>query len=225
MKSGWWRHRYRQGLLVDVGNILYRILRNIFHPFSMSLHSVLLLKQQISFARMVQLWRAGNGILILTSLSEQRPRHDVCGISDRVCGDMQSILHACVRFLSLLNCSQMMKIMSSPAPKRFSDTPNPKATHCLLFAVCFVLINNYVRALTTSTPLTVNLAIISSIRQGSLVLEIFSMVISSMLPIHCEDVHLAPHHGSHIHVIHHAEHDSWCTQIKKCAFVVFIFSF
>lgn len=112
-----------------------------------------------------------------------------------------------------------------PPPKRFSDTPNPKATHCLLFAVCFVLINNYVRALTTSTPLTVNLAIISSIRQGSLVLEIFSMVISLMLPIHCEDVHLAPHHGSHIHVIHHAEHDSWCTQIKKCAFVVFIFSF
>ena len=138
MKSGWWRHRYQQGLLVDVGNILYLILRNIFHFFSMALHSVLLLKQQISFARMVQLWRAGNGILILTSLSEQRPRHDVCGISDRVCGDMQSILHACVRFLSLLNCSQMMKIlkiMSSPAPKRFSDTPNPKATHCLLFAL------------------------------------------------------------------------------------------
>ena len=167
MKSGWWRHRYRQGLLVDVGNILYLILRNIFHPFSMSLHSVLLLKQQISFARMVQLWRAGNGILILTSLSEQRPRHDVCGISDRVCGDMQSILHACVRFLSLLNCSQMMKIMSSPAPKRFSDTPNPKQlTVCCLR---LVLINIGLRARTTSTPLTVNLAIISSIRQGSLV--------------------------------------------------------
>ena len=138
MKSGWWRHRYQQGLLVDVGNILYLILGNMFHPFSMSLHSVLLLKQQISFARMVQLWRAGNGILILTSLSEQRPRHDVCGISDRVCGDMQSILHACVRFLSLLIVARWWKSCRPPPPKRFSDTPNPKATHCLLFAVCFV---------------------------------------------------------------------------------------
>ena len=64
-----------------------------------------------------------------------------------------------------------------PRPQKILRHPKPKTTHCLLFALFWSMFG---RARITSTPLTVNLVIISSIRQGSRVLL---MVISWPHPI------------------------------------------
>ena len=117
-------------------NSLYFILGNICHPFSMSLHSVLLFKQQISFARMVQLWRAGNGILILTSLSEQRPRHDVRGI-----GFVETCNPFSMLVCAFCYCWILVRWWKSFRPPPPRDFQTPQTQNNSLFAVCFVVIN------------------------------------------------------------------------------------
>ena len=152
-------------LLADVGNIRYFIFGNIF-PCCYILFCFW------SNRSLSPGWYSFEGLemgfwswQICPDRGWYMPIHHACGIGFvETCSPFSMLVCAFCRCWIVARWWKSWNHV--PRPQKILRHPKPKTTHCLLFALFWSMFG---RARITSTPLTVNLVIISSIRQGSLV--------------------------------------------------------